>query len=391
MAIVNRPENKRKTRPNGSDPIINDRSTSSLIVETEGIEGLDDEALAATTVVTPELFGGHLPVGEYVADDSIDETLAEGHHHLHEEQSFTHKIVLVGAVVLPLIGMVAAIVLAFGYGMVNWLDIVMLIGGWYLTGLGITIGYHRMLTHGSFKTTRPLRFLWSSLGALAVEGSPIDWCMVHRRHHQFSDDHGDPHSPHLHGEGLWNSLKGFWHAHTGWLFKGVWSKKERERYVPDLIQDDMLMFMDRTYYWWVVATLAIPMFIGGLAAPFFYGLTWMGILKGAGLGLLWGGLARVCLSHHMTWSINSICHIFGSQDYKSADDSRNNVVFGVLSHGEGWHNNHHAFPTSARHGLKWWQFDLSWVIIRSLGMVGLVWDIKLPTERQLKMRALKKD
>ncbi len=382
MAIVNRPQQRApKHNPN----------PQSVVIETEGIELLDNPELAASTVVTPDLFGGHLPVGDYVADHEIDELLEHSHHHHEEEQSMGDKLIMLAFVVLPLVAMAACIVMAFGYQMVTWLDVVMLIGGWYLTGLGITIGFHRMLTHGSFKAVAPIKFMWTALGSMAAEGSPIDWCKVHRRHHQFSDDHGDPHSPHLHGEGWWNAVKGFWHAHTGWLFTNAMSRDEREKYVPDLIQDKMLMFFDRTFIWWVTASLVIPMIIGGLAAPFFYGATVGAIVKGALLGLLWGGLARVCLSHHMTWSINSICHIFGSKDFKSADDSRNNVVFGVLSHGEGWHNNHHAFPTSARHGLKWWQFDLSWIIIRSLAAVGLVWDVKLPSERQLKMRAIKKE
>jgi stearoyl-CoA desaturase (Delta-9 desaturase) len=381
MAIVSRPDNKNlhKARP-------------SKLIETEGIESIDNEELAKTTTVTPDLFGGHLPVGEYVAEDEIDETVAHAEdHHRAGNQPLSDKIMMLGAVILPLMAMVACIVLAFGYHMVTWLDVVMLIGGWYMTGLGITIGFHRMLTHGSFKAVRPVKFFFTALGTMAFEGSPIDWCMVHRRHHQFSDDHGDPHSPHLHGEGWWNSFKGFLHSHTLWLLTDAFASNERQKYVPDLAQDKMLKFFDRTFIWWSVASLVIPMLIGALAAPFFYGTTALAILKGAGLGLLWGGLARVCLSHHMTWSINSICHIFGSQDFKSADDSRNNVVFGVLSHGEGWHNNHHAFPTSARHGLKWWQFDLSWVIIRTLARFGLVWDVKLPSERQLKMRAIKKE
>ena len=390
MAIAFEP-NRNKNK-NASAQALHKGLRSDQVVETEAIETLDNAELGSTELITPELFGGHLPVGDYIADAEIDDALAQHdhhHHHVHDEDNtFTHKMLVLGAVVFPLLGLIAAIVMAWGYGMMSWLDLGMLIGGWYLTGLGITIGFHRMLTHGSFKTTPAIRWFWTGLGSLAVEGSPIDWCMVHRKHHQFSDDHGDPHSPHMQGEGWWNSLKGFWHSHTGWMFQDNWSKKERQKYVPDLITDELLLAIDRKYYWWVVATLAIPAVIGGLAAlP--YDLTVLGILKGAGLGFLWGGLARVCLSHHMTWSINSICHIFGSQDFKSADDSRNNLFFGVLSHGEGWHNNHHAFPTSARHGLKWWQFDLSWIIIRSLAICGLAWDVKLPSERQLKMRSLR--
>jgi stearoyl-CoA desaturase (delta-9 desaturase) len=162
------------------------------------------------------------------------------------------------------------------------------------------------------------------------------------------------------------------------MFEANWSRTERLKYVPDLMNDPVLLAIDRNYYMWVTATLVIPTIIGGLADM---------SLMGAFLGLLWGGLARVCLSHHMTWSINSICHLFGARDFKSSDDSRNNIVFGVLSHGEGWHNNHHAFPTSARHGLKWWQFDLSWVIIRAMQVTGLAWNVKLPSEKQMKSRA----
>jgi stearoyl-CoA desaturase (delta-9 desaturase) len=308
-------------------------------------------------------------------------------HELHvdfddhdRDHSLTHKLLILGAVVIPFAGLVFAIVSAWQFGMMSWLNLAMLIGGWYLTGLGITVGFHRMLTHRSFEAKPWVRWVWSGLGSLAVEGSPIDWCMVHRRHHRFSDAEGDPHSPHLHEGGFWNSVKGFWHSHLGWLFNSNWTRQERLKYVPDLMNEKMLVNIDRKYYWWVVATLAIPAAIGGLA-------TWS--IQGAWLGFIWGGLARICFSHHMTWSINSICHIFGSQDYKSADDSRNNFVFGILSHGEGWHNNHHAFPTSARHGLKWWQFDLSWIVIRAMERMGLVWNVKLPSERQLESRALK--
>ena len=317
------------------------------------------------------------------------------HEHAHhddiifEEYTLTKRLVILATVVLPILGLAAAVFLAWQYGMMSWLHLTMMIGGWYLTGMGITIGYHRMLTHRSFETVAPVRWFWTAMGALAVEGSPIDWCMVHRKHHQFSDHHGDPHSPHLHEGGFWNMLKGFWHSHAGWLFNANWSKSEREKYVPDLANDPLLVAIDKKYYWWVVATLLIPTGIGAFAALFAAEVTLGSIGVGAGLGFLWGGLARVCLSHHMTWSINSICHIFGSQDYKSSDDSRNNLFFGVLSHGEGWHNNHHAFPTSARHGLKWWQLDLSWIIIRSLQACGLAWNVKLPSERQLENRALK--
>jgi len=314
----------------------------------------------------------------------------EAHEHIYDdENSLAKRLVILGTVLLPLAGLTGAIYMAFQYGMVSWLDVFMLIGGWYLTGMGITIGFHRMLTHRSFEAHPAVRWFWTVAGSLAVEGSPLDWCMVHRKHHRFSDHHGDPHSPHLHEGGFMETLQGFWHSHTGWLFKANWSKQERKKYVPDLVGDPLLDSIDRNYVWWVIGGFAGLMGYGSAgiwgAAPY----TLMAFAKGFALGLLWGGLARVCLSHHMTWAINSICHIFGSQDYKSSDDSRNNFFFGVFSHGEGWHNNHHAFPTSARHGLEWWQFDLSWVIIRGLEKVGLVWNVKLPTDRQLETRSLK--
>ena len=301
------------------------------------------------------------------------------HHHDHEEMSLGRKIVILGIVIFPLLGLLAAIVATWQYGFMGWLYLGMLVGGWYLTGLGITIGYHRQLTHRSFETYKPIRHFWASLGALAVEGSPIDWCMVHRKHHQFSDHEGDPHSPHLAGDGIVNKVKGLFHSHLGWLFISNWSKEERTKYIPDLIQEDYLMTIDRHYVWWVVASFAIPMVFAGVITM---------SIQGALLGLLWGGLARVCFTHHMTWSINSICHVFGSRDFKSSDDSRNNMFFGIFSHGEGWHNNHHAFPSSARHGLKWWQFDLSWIIIRSMELVGVAWDVRLPSEKAMAKKAV---
>ncbi|MFK7770289.1 MAG: acyl-CoA desaturase [Mariniblastus sp.] len=362
MASVTQP----KTHPNS------ERLSNSIVLPPRE-EILDHDNVSNSAAIT--------------LDESLD-------HHDHEnivfdENTLGKRLIILGTVVIPLLGMAGAIYMAWQFGMVSWLHLTMLFGGWYLTGMGITIGYHRMLTHRSFETVPAVRWFWTVMGALAVEGSPIDWCMVHRKHHQFSDHHGDPHSPHLHGEGVWNSIKGFWHSHSGWLFNSNWSKCEREKYVPDLVSDPLLAAIDKRYYLWVTATLVIPTVIGGIAALFGPVVSFTTIAQGASLGLVWGGLARVCLSHHMTWSINSVCHVFGSRDFKSSDDSRNNIFFGIFSHGEGWHNNHHAFPTSARHGLKWWQFDLSWVIIRGLEKVGLAWNVKLPTEKQLETRAVK--
>jgi stearoyl-CoA desaturase (Delta-9 desaturase) len=294
--------------------------------------------------------------------------------------SLSHKIIMGSAVIVPFIGCLVAMALMWQYGFMGWFYLGLMIAGWQLTGLGVTIGLHRLATHRSFETYPIVRAFWLALGALSVEGSPIVWCATHRKHHEFSDHEGDPHSPHLHGDGIWDTLRGFWHAHTGWLFTGYWTEKDLERYVPDLLAEPWLVRIDHLYYLWVIATLAIPTAIGGLV---------MGTWQGAALGFLWGGLVRVFLTHHITWSINSVCHVFGSRDYESNDESTNNTMCALLGMGEGWHNNHHAFPTSARHGLKWWQFDQSWLIIRGMQAVGLAWSVKLPTERQLETKALR--
>jgi len=313
-----------------------------------------------------------------VADEnSVAHDNHVGHHVHHEDDhpaSMQHKIVMLVAVVAPFLGFVAAIYLAFQYGWVSPFYVTMMVVGWFLTGIGITIGFHRMLTHRSFDTYDGVRLFWAGLGSLAIEGPPLAWCAVHRKHHQHSDHEGDPHSPHLHGDGWKGAIMGFWHAHTGWLFNRSWDRELIEKYVPDLMKVKGMEAISRNYVWWVVASLFLPAVIGGLVT-----MSWFG----AFLGFLWGGLARIFLTHHVTWSINSICHIFGSRDFHSDDDSRNNAIFGILSHGEGWHNNHHAFPTSARHGLKWWQFDSSWLIIKAMSMVGLVWNIRTPSEKAM--------
>jgi stearoyl-CoA desaturase (delta-9 desaturase) len=295
------------------------------------------------------------------------------------KSTLPHKLSMTAAVVFPFLGFVTIVVWSWTVGWMGWLYLAMMIGGWILTGLGITVGFHRLLTHRSFETYRWVRACWMAMGALAVQGSPLVWCAVHRKHHELSDQEGDPHSPHLHGSGLWNRVKGFVHSHLGWLFAPHWLRTDQERYVPDLLKEPTLVSVDRLYYLWVPMSLAIPAVIGGLAT-----LSWQGAL----LGFLWGGLARIFVVHHITWSINSICHIFGSRDFEAHDESRNNLICGLLGHGEGWHNNHHAFPTSARHGLKWWQFDLSWLVIRAMQIVGLAWDVRLPSRRALADKSL---
>jgi stearoyl-CoA desaturase (delta-9 desaturase) len=289
------------------------------------------------------------------------------------------KIAMLLAVTLPFAGVIIAIVLTWQHGFMGWLYLSLLLSGWAITGMGITIGFHRLLTHRSFETYRWLRAAWLFTGALSVEGSPLVWCAIHRRHHQFSDLPGDPHSPHLAGDGWLGWWRGFWHSHAGWLFTGLWSQAEMQRYIPDLLADPWLVKLDKLYGLWILISFIIPFAIGGLVMR-----SW----EGAWLGLLWGGFVRVFVTHHVTWSINSVCHLFGQREFVSDDHSRNNWLCGLLAWGEGWHNNHHAFPTSARHGLRWWQFDTSWVVIRTMQLLGLAWNVRIPSEQAMSDKRL---
>jgi stearoyl-CoA desaturase (delta-9 desaturase) len=243
-----------------------------------------------------------------------------------------------------------------------------------VTGLGVTIGFHRLFTHRSFATSRVLRGVFAALGSAAIEGPVISWVADHRKHHACSDREGDPHSPHVdHGGGLGGALKGLFHAHVGWLFIHT-QRGSKERFAPDLLRDPVIRFIDRTFFVW--ATL-------GLAIPFGLGVAIGGSI-GAGLtGLLWGGAVRVFVVHHVTYSINSLCHMFGRQPFATKDESRNLAWLALPTFGEAWHNNHHAFPTSAIHGLRRWQPDPSAMVILALEKLGLVWDVvKIPPERQ---------
>jgi stearoyl-CoA desaturase (delta-9 desaturase) len=281
------------------------------------------------------------------------------------------RIINIAAVTIPLLGLGIAIALLWGVAF-NWVYLAILGAMHILTGIGVTVGYHRYFTHRSFATSRPVAAALGVLGSMAVEGPVLQWVAVHRRHHQHSDDHDDPHSPHTHGGGLWGTLRGMWHAHVGWLF--LPHSTGLARYVGDFRKDRQTRAISRLFPLWVLLGLVIPAALGGLLT-----LSWTGVA----LGFLWGGLVRILLVHHMTWSINSVCHIWGSQPFRCHDESRNNAIFGVLSLGEGWHNNHHAFPTSARHGLRWWEFDASYLIIRAMAMVGLARDVRVPTAARI--------
>lgn len=256
----------------------------------------------------------------------------------------------------------------------NWSDFVVFAIMYLGTGLGITVGFHRLLTHRSFKTRPWLRATFAALGSIAIEGPVISWVADHRKHHAFSDQEGDPHSPHAgHPGGLRGALRGLLHAHVGWLFIHT-QRANKERYAPDLMKDPQVRFVERTFIFWALFGLALPFALGGLI-----GGSW----HSAWTGLLWGGLIRILLLHHVTYSINSLCHFFGRRRFDTGDESRNLAWLAPLSLGEAWHNNHHAFPTSAAHGMRRWEVDPSAIVIRALEKTGLAWDVvRVPRERQ---------
>ena len=267
----------------------------------------------------------------------------------------------------------------FGWtgNLLNWRDLLVLAVTYVGIGTGITVGFHRLLTHRSFKCNRWLRAGFAALGSAAAEGPVIDWVATHRKHHQFSDQQGDPHSPHVgHGDGWRNQLMGLVHAHIGWVFSDM-EVADEQRYAKDLLDDPLVRLVDRTFVVWVIA---------GVAAAFGLGVALSGTVAGGLTALLWGGAARIFFLHHATFSINSLCHFFGRQPYNTRDQSRNLAWLAVPTWGEAWHNNHHAFPTSYRHGLKRWQIDPSAGVIRLLERVGLVWDVVRvdPTRRATK-------
>jgi stearoyl-CoA desaturase (Delta-9 desaturase) len=284
-----------------------------------------------------------------------------------------HKTLNVVIIVVPFIGLIVAMVLLWN-DFVGWTNLALLAVGYFLSGFGVTVGFHRLLTHRSFKTWPGVRYVLAVLGSLAIEGPVITWVADHRKHHQFSDKEGDPHSPHVgHGTGWLSVVRGLAHAHVGWMFSSEGRANQR-RYAPDLLADRGLVIITRLFPALIVLSFLIPFAIG-------YALT--GTLGGAMTALLWGGLVRVFFLHHVTFSINSICHFWGKRRFRVSDESRNVAWLSVISMGEAWHHNHHAFPSSAFHGLKRWEIDPSGLLIAGLEKLGLVWDVtRIPPERQ---------
>jgi len=294
--------------------------------------------------------------------------------------------ITITAVVVPFLAFLAAVVLLWG-GLVTGLDMAIFAVMYVLVGFGVTIGFHRLLTHRAFEAPAPVRAALAILGSMSLQGAVIHWVADHRKHHTFADEQGDPHSPHTHeADGLRGVLTGIWHAHTGWLFDRA-ERASARRFARDLREDPAIKFVDRYFVVWVLLGLLIP-FLAGFALS-------GGVLAAGLTALLWGGLVRIFLLHHATWSVNSICHIYGKQPFELEDESRNNWAVALVSLGEGWHHNHHAFPTSARHGLRRFQFDPSYALIRLMERVGLVRNVKRPgpsdVERKLSPKATATD
>jgi stearoyl-CoA desaturase (Delta-9 desaturase) len=284
--------------------------------------------------------------------------------------SRAEKAANLAGVVVPFAGTLVAIALLWN-SWVDATDLGLLVGFYVLTAGGVTVGFHRLLTHRSFQTHPWLQRMFAVLGSMSVQGSVLDWVADHRKHHAHTDEEGDPHSPHVgHGSGL----RGLWHAHMGWLLE-TQGQADWKRYAPELYEDPKMRTIGRRFPLLVVLSLSLPTFAGFAL----HGWT----LEGAIRGYVWGGLVRIFLVHHVTWSVNSICHFFGRRRFDVDDRSTNVAWLALLSLGESWHHNHHAFPRSAEHGLRWWELDPSALVIAALERAGLAWDVvRIAPERQ---------
>lgn len=278
--------------------------------------------------------------------------------------------------VLPIFGVVAAALLLFVQPL-RWSDVISFVLMWFVTGAGISVGYHRLFTHRSFKAVRPVRLFLAIGGAMAGQGGILSWAAMHRRHHEYGDKEGDMHSPNLHGDDWRGKLKGFVHAHFTWMIKHPYPNVVH--YAPDLLRDRSLVWVSKHYQHWVILGLAIPAVLGGVISQ-----SWLGALS----GFLWGGLVRMFVVGQLIWSLNSVCHLIGSRLFQTADQSRNVWWLTPFFFGEAWHHNHHAFPGSAWFGLSWYRLDPGYLIIRTLALLGLATEVKVPSKAQLDKKRL---
>jgi stearoyl-CoA desaturase (Delta-9 desaturase) len=293
---------------------------------------------------------------------------------LGAEKGGGEQLALYAFVLVPFLALAAAVPALWGWGL-TWLDVALFAAFYAVAYLGITVGYHRYFTHGSFKANRALRIALAVAGSVAIQGPVVQWVADHRRHHAFSDRAGDPHSPWRYGDDLRALAKGMFHAHIGWLFDR--RQTNPARYAPDLLKDTALVRTSDLFVAWAFLSLALPALIGGLVT-----MSW----TGAWTAFFWAGLVRVALLHHVTWSINSICHTVGARPFTARDRSTNFWPLALLSFGESWHNLHHADPTCARHGVLRGQVDTSAEVIRGMEKLGWVWDVRWPDPKRLEAR-----
>ncbi|MFG1646263.1 acyl-CoA desaturase [Amycolatopsis sp. NPDC049252] len=275
-------------------------------------------------------------------------------------------IVLKTFLLVPFAALLIAVPLVWGWGM-SWIDLILAAVFYVFATLGVTVGYHRYFTHGAFKANRPLRIALAVAGSMAVQGSVIFWVASHRRHHAFADREGDPHSPWLFGTSPSALLRGFWHAHMGWMFGR--EVTNADRFAPDLVADADLRVVNRFFWLWITLSLALPAVLGGLIS-----WSWWGVVT----AFFWAGLVRIAFLHHVSWSVNSICHLIGERPFASRDKAANFWPLAILSMGESWHNSHHADPTCARHGVLRGQVDVSARVIWGFEKLGWATDVRWP-------------
>lgn len=312
--------------------------------------------------------GGMAPAESFVGLSGMPITIANP-----RTQAIQKRFAL-ATITVPFIGSLVAIWLAWHSG-VGLLEMGLLLGMYTLTVVGVTVGFHRLFAHRAFEARRSVRIALGILGSMAAQGTLIYWAATHRRHHQYSEQPGDPHSPYIHeGEQLgW--LRGLWHSHIGWMLDSKMTNSAL--FARDLLQDTDIVRVNQLYLVWVTLGLAIPAVLGGIVTG-----QWIGVLQ----GFLWGGLVRMFLAHHFIWTSGSTAHMYGSRPFETRDRSTNNIWLAIPNLGEAWHNNHHAFPNSAMFGLEWWQLDFGGWVIRTLEQARLVSAVKVPTREMIEAK-----
>jgi len=281
--------------------------------------------------------------------------------------------------ILPIVGTAAALAFLAVHS-IGVTELALFFSMWLLSGLGVTVGYHRLFAHRTFKAAPSVATVLTVFGSMAGQGGLVSWVALHRRHHECSDREGDPHSPNLAGSGLKGRLRGLAHSHFLWMRRHEYPNIVH--YAPDLIKNRALVRVARLYYYWVVLGLLLPALIGGLVYQ-----SWTGAVS----GFFWGGLVRIFVLEHIVWAINSFLHMFGTRPYASRENSRNGGIFALMTLGESWHNNHHAFPESPSFGLNWYRLDPGYWLIKLLAVCGLAWDLRLPSEERMEAKRMPKD